>query len=85
MQEGLTNTLRHGVDTRCAETTVAYRSEELEIAVRDDGAATRHDAEAGHGLHGMRERVAVYGVELIARPRAGRGFDLLASVPLEPE
>jgi signal transduction histidine kinase len=84
VQEGLTNTLRHAVDARCAEVTVAYRSKELEVAVRDDGAAAPHDAEAGHGLLGMRERVAVYGGSLIARPRAGRGFELLATVPLEP-
>ena len=84
IQEGLTNTLRHAVDAHGAEVSVEFGDDELEIAVRDDGAPADPHAEAGHGLLGMHERVAVYGGTLIARPRTGRGFELLATVPLEP-
>jgi signal transduction histidine kinase len=35
----------------------------------------------GHGLIGMRERVAMFGGTLSARPRAGRGFEVTAVLP----
>jgi signal transduction histidine kinase len=85
VQEGLTNTLRHAASPRHAEVSIDYGAKTLRLAVRDDGQAASEVAEAGHGLLGMRERVAVYGGELIARPRAaGRGFELLVCLPLEP-
>jgi signal transduction histidine kinase len=90
VQEGLTNTLRHAANPRAAEVAIDYRNGSLELAVRDDGttaAATTepgNDGEDGHGLLGMRERVAVYGGSLVARPRPEGGFELLASLPLEP-
>ena len=86
VQEGLTNTLRHATNPRSAEVAIAYRHGSLELAVRDNGAAagaTEH-AEAGNGLIGMRERVGVYGGSLVARPRPEGGFELLATLPLEP-
>jgi signal transduction histidine kinase len=84
VQEGLTNALRHAVDPGCADVSIAYHEEHLDVAVRDDGVGAQPGAEAGHGLLGMRERVAVYGGQLIARPRGERGFEMLASLPLEP-
>jgi signal transduction histidine kinase len=65
---------------------IDYRHDRLELAVRDDGqpaAMTAVAAEAGNGLLGMRERVAVYGGSLIARTRPEGGFELLATLPLE--
>jgi signal transduction histidine kinase len=83
LQEGLTNTLRHAEDPGRAEVSITYGEGSLELAVRDDGGSTPRDAEAGHGLLGLRERVAVYGGDLVARPRDGGGFELLATLPLE--
>jgi signal transduction histidine kinase len=37
---------------------------------------------AGHGLIGMRERVALYGGTLIAGPSAAGGFHVRANIPL---
>jgi signal transduction histidine kinase len=86
VQEGLTNALRHAVNPRSAEVAIAYAQGSLELAVRDDGAAPSATelTETGNGLMGMRERVAVYGGLLEARPRPDGGFELLATLPLEP-
>ena len=83
IQEGLTNVLRHAVRPTHAEVTVTYRDGELDLAVRDDG-QPQDPGEAGHGLLGMKERVSVYGGELVARPLE-RGFELAARLPLDAE
>ena len=63
--------------------SIEYRDEQLEVAVRDDGQAAVTGTEAGHGLLGLKERVAVYGGSLLARPRQQGGFELVATMPLE--
>jgi signal transduction histidine kinase len=82
LQEALTNALRHAGRTR-ATATVAYDGADVTIEVRDDGPArdfVRPSATGGHGLAGARERLAVYGGELIAGP-CGTGFRVHARVP----
>ena len=41
-------------------------------------------AEVGDGLLGMRERVAAYGGSLMAQVRPEGGFELVATLPVEP-
>lgn len=84
VQEGLTNTIQHAVAPTSAEVTIRYRADALDVAVRDDGRAPVPGDEPGHGLLGLRERIAVYGGRLVAGPRAEGGFELLATLPLEP-
>jgi signal transduction histidine kinase len=79
-QEALTNVLKHTADS-CAQITLVYGSEALELSVTNDGRATTNGAGAGHGLIGMRERVGIYGGELEAAPLAGGGFRVLARLP----
>jgi signal transduction histidine kinase len=85
VQEGLTNVLRHARNPSVVEVRVDHHDGTLRLAVVDDGAAAPGGGtvEAGHGLLGLRERVAIHGGRLVARPRPGRGFELVASLPLE--
>src|SRR5437763_16467151 len=84
VQEGLTNTLRHAASPRAAEVSIDYREGALELVVRDDGEPVTSSTEAGHGLLGLKERVAVYGGRLVARARTEGGFELRATLPVEP-
>ncbi len=86
VQEGLTNSLRHAHRPHGAEVVVSYEDDRLEVSVCDDGQATPDGGrqEGGTGLLGMRERVAVYGGSLVARTRPEGGFELVATLPLEP-
>jgi signal transduction histidine kinase len=81
-QEGLTNALKHARASR-ADVTVRYRAQELELEVRDDGRGPTESDGLGHGLVGMRERVAIYGGELTTGVAEGGGFVLSARLPVE--
>lgn len=85
VQEALTNTLKHA-DSRHARVAIRYGDHQLELQISDDGApgqapSTTHGT-CGHGLAGMRERVALYGGELHAGHRPEGGFVVRASLPL---
>jgi signal transduction histidine kinase len=84
VQEGLTNVLRHGGPQ--ARVAIRYPAGAVDIEICDDGRppdrAPRPRADtAGHGLIGMRERVAVYGGTLTAERRPDGGFRLAATLP----
>jgi signal transduction histidine kinase len=87
VQEALTNTLKHAGPTS-ARVFVRFTPGRLAVEVADDGrrngagpAAGAVDS-GGHGLVGMRERVALYDGELEACPHDG-GFLVRAELPLE--
>jgi signal transduction histidine kinase len=81
LQEALTNTLRHAHATK-AEVVVRYR-DPLELEISDDGSGGQQFwTTGGHGLVGMRERVALYGGGLEVGPVDGRGFRVRATLPL---
>ena len=81
VQEGLTNTLKHA-QARKAEVLVRYGNGEVELVVTDDGNGTGGGEGSGHGLVGLRERVAVVGGQLDAGPRAGGGYEVRARLPM---
>jgi signal transduction histidine kinase len=84
VQEALTNSLKHAGPAR-AWVTVRYEPDALVLEIADDGrGVARVDRGGGHGLVGMRERVALYGGELAAGPRADGGFAVRARLPLGP-
>ena len=80
-QEALTNALKHAGSAR-AELTLRYGPAAVEIEVRDDGAGNGAGGGTGHGLVGMRERVALWGGRLEAG-RAGDGWRVRAWLPIE--
>jgi signal transduction histidine kinase len=83
VQEGLTNALKHARATH-AEVVVRYDDGSVELVVRDDGNGDGKGESGGHGLVGMRERVAVYGGEVRAGPRPEGGYELRARLPVVP-
>jgi signal transduction histidine kinase len=87
VQEALTNAVKHAGPAH-AHVLLRYARDRLEIEVYDDGrgppAAGDDHADPGHGLMGMRERVALYGGELHTGRRNGGGFAVHARLPLEP-
>ena len=91
IQEALTNALKHA-GSACTTVTLVYAPEALAVEVHDAGrsAPAVHDAGrcpppshgGGHGLVGMRERVAAHGGELHAGPRDTGGYSVRADLPL---
>ena len=82
VQEALTNALKHAGDAR-ASVLIRYGNDSLEIEIVDDGrGAPAALASGGHGLVGMKERVALYGGRLDAGHRPGRGFAVRVLLPI---
>jgi signal transduction histidine kinase len=84
VQESLTNTRKHAGPVTSASVVVRYSTDALVLAISDDGRGAAAPGGAGHGLTGMRERVAVYGGSVVAGPRPGGGFEVVATLPLTP-
>ena len=78
VQEALTNALRHSGTSR-ARVLVTYGTDRLELEVLDEGRGLEDTSGFGHGLIGIRERVAIYGGELQAGTRPGGGYALRSS------
>jgi signal transduction histidine kinase len=81
VQEALTNVLKHAGPAH-ARVIVRYATGELELEIADDGQGPREADDAGHGLVGMRERVALYDGEFDAGARNGGGFVVRVRLPL---
>ncbi|WP_153505778.1 sensor histidine kinase [Cumulibacter manganitolerans] len=82
VQEALTNVRRHAVARRC-DVSLDYGPYCVSVAVVDDGStASSGPPASGHGLVGMRERVALYGGELAAGPGQAGGFAVRATLPV---
>jgi signal transduction histidine kinase len=94
-QEALTNVIKHA-GRPATRVSVCYRSHELVVQVTDDGRpipaaaparqadTIRMPAGAGRGLLGLRERVALYGGHLDAGRRREGGWEVRATIPLDP-
>ena len=85
VQESLTNTRKHGGPDASAQVTLRYCEDVLVLRITDDGRGATAAADgAGHGMTGMRERVALYGGALQAGPQPGGGYQVTARLPVAP-
>ena len=87
VQEALTNVVKHAPGAS-ALVSVAWQVAGITLEVEDDGHGPgllgRSDGQqTGHGLLGMRERVALFGGSLEAGPRTNGGFRVRARLPFE--
>jgi signal transduction histidine kinase len=88
VQESLTNTRKHAGPVASASVLLRYSPDAVVLTISDDGwgdlGGTALPGAPGHGLTGMRERVAMYGGSVTAGPRPGGGFEVVATLPLAP-
>jgi signal transduction histidine kinase len=80
VQEALANVARHA-GAGSATVRVRFAASELGIEVIDDGRGPAGEPVPGHGLVGMRERVALFGGELEYGPGTPAGFRVAARLP----
>jgi signal transduction histidine kinase len=83
LQEALTNVIRHGGPGTRACVHIGF-GEQLELEIEDDGRgqASPSSKESGHGLIGMRERVALYGGHLETARLDTGGYRVRVKLPL---
>ncbi|MHC3471919.1 sensor histidine kinase [Streptomyces sp. 7R007] len=81
VQEALTNARRHAPGA-AVDVELRYTEEELAVRVRDNGPGPQRPGSAGHGLLGMRERVATVGGTLRTGAAPGGGFLVEARLPV---
>ncbi|MDP9797369.1 signal transduction histidine kinase [Catenuloplanes nepalensis] len=84
VQEALTNALKHGGPGTTAAVTLTWRRTALTVEVTDTGAGPA-GTPGGHGITGMRERVASAGGRLETGPGPERGFRVRAELPFDKE
>ena len=83
IQEALTNTAKHAGPAK-VQVRLEFSASALGVEVFDTGRGPADDPSlTGHGLVGMRERVALYGGELHIGPRPGGGFRVYARIPMD--
>jgi signal transduction histidine kinase len=85
IQEAITNVLKHANASRL-EVIVDYRPDALQLTIGDNGSGPREavGASTGHGLIGMRERVALFGGDVSTGTSSLGGFTVRAKLPLSP-
>ena len=86
VQEALTNVIKHA-GSSAANVTISYQPGSVTVEITDQGTAAPPRVPAprtgsGHGIIGMRERVAVFGGEFTAGPGPDGGFRVRACFPI---
>ncbi len=84
VQEALTNAAKHAPGAHVRDAMRATRTRVVQVTRRRPQAALALDlAGAGHGLVGMRERVALYSGTLHAGPDTGRWVHRAGALPAD--
>jgi signal transduction histidine kinase len=81
VQEALTNALKYAGPAH-AWVSVSWGERELALTIANDGRSDGDGTGSGHGLDGMRERVALYGGEIASGPREGGGYVVEVRLPI---
>jgi signal transduction histidine kinase len=87
VQEALTNVIKHA-GASAATVTIRYRADSVTVEIANQGPAAPGVRVppprtcSGHGIIGMRERVAVFGGEFAAEPGPDGGFRVRARFPI---
>jgi signal transduction histidine kinase len=86
IQEALTNVIKYA-GSLSADVSICYRADSLTVEIADHGRGAPgglRDARngSGHGIIGMRERVAVFGGQFAAGPGPDGGFRVRARFPI---
>jgi len=82
VQESLTNTRKHGGQEVKASVALIYTDDCLVLRIVDNGRGAAAPGDGmGHGLVGMRERVAVFGGTLVNGPHVSGGYAVEAILP----
>ncbi|MFJ9538680.1 sensor histidine kinase [Streptomyces sp. NPDC101225] len=84
VQEALTNARRHAPGA-AVDVELRYGDADLAVRVRDNGPGPAAAGTPGHGLLGMRERVATVGGTLRTGPAPGGGFLVEARLPVRAQ
>jgi signal transduction histidine kinase len=88
VQEALTNVMEHA-GPATATVTIRYATSSLDLSIVDDGWGSIVEdpgpIQARYGHLGMRERVGLFRGELRVGPRRGGGYEVAASLPLDPD
>lgn len=82
VQESLTNSLRHGGQS--ASVSLRRMGRELHLEVQDRGGGPDQGPGSGQGLHGIRERVELYGGS-VTTGRGDGGFRVSARIPVQQD
>ncbi len=84
VQEALTNAVKHAPHAH-VQVLLSRDGSHAVVEVIDDGGAggDAHLRGAGHGLVGMRERVALYNGTLLAAPTSTGGFAVRVTLPTD--
>ncbi len=80
-QEALTNARKHAAGSR-VDIALRYLADQVELVVENEAGEETGAETGGHGLIGMRERVAVFGGSLEAAARPDGGFRVRARLPV---
>ena len=89
VQEALTNVIKYAGKPRTT-VTLDYRADDFVVEVADAGRPVpaagppATASGAGRGLLGLRERMTLYGGDLVAEPQPGGGWLVRARMPVDP-
>jgi two-component system sensor histidine kinase DesK len=82
VREGITNVVKHSRAHQCL-ISLRRDSKHIYVEISDDGTGDSNDSShVGNGLRGLAERVTALGGHFEAGPRAGSGFSLSTSIPI---